>query len=408
MKSQNLDKKGSTYQRTSKLILAFLCASYLPLRAQEFKVFNREVQVHGWVSQGFVYTSRNNWLTMNTSSGSGAMTDMGLNMSVQIADNFRVGAQVYNRNLGQLGQYHPSLDWAYADYQFRPWLGFRGGKVKTVLGLYNDTQDLDFLHSFALLPQSVYPIDLRDATIAHTGVDVYGKIPLKHHFGDLAYTAYVGRRSDGIYSGYPYLLTQFGVYFSSYGGLQYGADLRWSTPLRGLLIGVSRLNQSITGKGIAFGFPAEEHSKQDWTNQFYGEFAHRGLQIDVEYRRYLRDQRIINGTAEDEDDVRGWYVSGAYRVRKWLEIGSYYSRYTITSTSSYANLTDTTLPYLHNYDKVVTANFDINRFWNLKIEGHFMDGYGNAPYPNGFYPQVNPQGFQPDTNALVLKTSFKF
>lgn len=130
MKSQNLGKQAGTYQRTSKLIFAFLCASCLPLQAQEFKVFDREVQVHGWVSQGFVYTSRNNWLTMNTSSGSGAMTDMGLNMSVQIADNFRVGAQVYNRNLGQLGEYHPSLDWAYADYQFRPWLGFRAGKVR--------------------------------------------------------------------------------------------------------------------------------------------------------------------------------------------------------------------------------------------------------------------------------------
>ena len=153
-------------------------------------------------------------------------------------------------------------------------------------------------------------------------------------------------------------------------------------------------------------FPATEHSKQDWTNQFYGEYAHGAFRIDSEYRRYLRDQSIINGTAEDEDDVRGWYVAGAYRINKWLELGSYYSRYTITST--FENLTDTSLPALHDYDKVVTGNVDLNRFWNLKIEGHFMNGYGNAPYPNGFYPQVNPQGFKPLTNALVVKTSFKF
>ena len=100
------------------------------------------------------------------------------------------------------------FDWAYASYQFKPWFAIRGGKVKTVLGLYNDTQDLDFLHTFALLPQSMYPTDLRDSTIAHTGGDVYGDIRLKNHMGILSYTAYAGHREDSKYGGYPYLLKQ--------------------------------------------------------------------------------------------------------------------------------------------------------------------------------------------------------
>jgi hypothetical protein len=44
----------------------------------------------------------------------------------------------------------------------------------------------------------------------------------------------------------------------------------------------------------------------------------------------------------------------------------------------------------------------------MKVEGHFMDGYGIALYPDGFYPQQNRQGFQPNTNALVVKTGFHF
>ena len=252
-----------------RLLFVLLCAGPATLSAQDFTIFDREVQVHGWISQGFLYTNHNNWLTTNSTAGSGAMTNMGLNMSSQLTDRFQVGAQVYDRNLGQLGQYHPALDWAVADYRFKSWLGFRGGKVKTVLGIYNDTQDLDVLHTFALLPQSVYPIDLRDTTIAHLGGDVYGTIPLKKRLGDLAYTVYAGHRSDSIYSGYPYLLSQFNVFFTRYGGLQYGGDLRWSTPVKGLLLGVSRMNQDINAKGTAFGFPATEHSKQDWTNQFW-------------------------------------------------------------------------------------------------------------------------------------------
>jgi hypothetical protein len=51
---------------------------------------------------------------------------------------------------------------------------------------------------------------------------------------------------------------------------------------------------------------------------------------------------------------------------------------------------------------------ELKKFWNAKIEGHFMDGYGSSIYPDGFYPQVNPAGFRPNTNALVLKTSVNF
>jgi hypothetical protein len=409
-------------RRIVELAVVCLWASQAVLHAQEFKVLGRMVQVHGFVSQGFIYTNDNNWLTMNTSQGSAAFTDFGLNVSSHLTDKLLVGAQVYDRNLGQLGQYHPSLDWAVADYRFKSWFGVRGGKVKTTLGLYNDTQDLDFLHTFALLPQSIYPTDLRDATIAHVGGDIYGNISFKHRLGDFSYTAYVGHRSDSIYSGYPYYLSSFGGHIESFGGLQYGADLRWNTPLKGLLIGASRMNEDITGKGSAIDpfnpgaglVPYSESSKADWTNQFYGEYTAGRFRIDSEYRRYWRNQELFSGTSESFADVRGWYVSGAYRICKRLQIGSYYSHYTISNvvtgalSAFYPPATDTGLPTNHDYDKVVTGRVDLNRFWNLKIEGHFMNGYGSGPYPNGFYTQVNPQGFKPQTNALVVRTSFSF
>jgi len=346
-------------------------------------------------------------------------------VSTSVTDKLRVGAQLYDRNLGQLGQYHPSLDWAVADYRFKSWFGVRGGKVKTTLGLYNDTQDLDFLRTFALLPQSVYPTDLRDATIAHLGGDVYGSLSLKHRLGGLAYTAYAGHRSDSIYGGVAYLAAQYQVYFSSYGGLQYGGDLRWNTPLKGLLIGISRMNEDVTGKAKAInplnpgaGFvPYSAVSKADWADQFYGEYTAGKLRIDSEYRRFVHDEQDQTADivlVEIYDDVRGWYVSGSYRVTKRLALGSYYSRYSVTSVARgllapYApHQTDTSLPANHVYDKVISARVDLKRCWNVKVEGHFMNGYEYSSYPNGFYPQVNPQGFKPNTNALVVKTGFNF
>jgi hypothetical protein len=399
----------------------FLCLGQVALHAQEFKLFDREVQIHGFASQGFIYTNENNWLTMNTSQGSGAFTDFGINVSTNVSDSLRVGAQLYDRNLGQLGQYHPALDWAVVDYRVKSWLGVRGGKVKTTLGLYTDSQDFDFLHTFALLPQSIYRIDLRDDTIAHVGGDIYGNVTLQHKLGDLSYTGYVGHRNDGEHGGYRYYFSSFGAQIKSYGGLQYGADLRWRTPLKGLLIGVSRMNEDITAKGSAINpfnpgeglVPYSEFSKSDWTNQFYGEYTKGRLRIDSEYRRYWRNQ-ILNGTSESFADVRGWYVSGAYRVCKRVQIGSYYSRYTIANVVTgalsvfYPSATDTNLPTGHEYDKVLTGRVDLNRFWYVKVEGHFMNGYGSGPYPTGFYSQVNPQGLKPTTNALVVKTGINF
>jgi hypothetical protein len=145
------------------------------LRAQfDFNVDGHQVQIHSFGSQGFFDSNENNFATMKTSEGSFGFTDAGVNIGTNITDHLHIGAQMYVRHLGALDDGTPRLDWAVADYKFKDWFGIRAGKVKTALGLYNDTQDLDFLSTWALLPQGIYPIDVRSATIAHEGVDVYG------------------------------------------------------------------------------------------------------------------------------------------------------------------------------------------------------------------------------------------
>jgi hypothetical protein len=380
------------------------------LRAQEFKVFEHEVQTHGWFSQGFVNSNDNNWMSMKTSSGVGSLTDMGMNLSSQLTDKLYVGAQVYSHNSGQLGQWHPTLDWAVMSYRFKPWFGIRGGKVKTAIGLYNDTQDQDFLHPFALLPQSIYPVDLRDSTIAHVGGDIFGDVSLPGKWGTLSYNGYAGHREDSKYGGYPYLLAPVGIHLTSYGGLQYGADLRWKTPLKGLLVGASRMNEDISGKGSFSGLPGippgpySETSKADWINQFYLQYSWRKLEFDAEYRRYWRDQSIFGGAFEIQTNVFGGYASLAYRFTKWLQLGSYYSQYYLKSGDYVLGPADG-----HTFDKVVTARFDFTKYVNAKVEGHFMNGIGvPGLYPDGFYTQVNATGFKPNTNALVVRTGFNF
>ena len=143
-----------------------------------------------------------------------------------------------------------------------------------------------------------------------------------------------------MYSGYPYLIRQWDTYLTDMGGLQYGADLRWNLPLRGLMAGASRLNQDISAHGTFVDFfnpsngiiPYFESSKADWSNQFFAEYRRGPFTLVTEYRRCLRDQIILNNTSEDISDVRAWYVSGTYRIGKRVSVGSYYSHYTVTET----------------------------------------------------------------------------
>lgn len=390
-----------------------LCASQNVVRAQDFKVLDRSVQVHGWFSQGFAHSDENNYLTMNTSSGSGAFTDAGLSMSTAITDQFRIGAQGYVRDIGKLGEGHPTLDWAYGDYRFASWFGVRAGKVKTALGLYNDTQDAEFLHTWAILPQSTYPLDLRSTTLAHTGGDIYGRISLRRA-GELNYTAYAGIRSFDKYGGIYYFSADQGIPIDSDSGHVEGGDVRWTTPLSGFMVGASGINLTEDRHGHAMppsslaGTTYTISPDPDHIISAYGDYERGPWHLNGEFRRELSVLKINFSSLPTPmfysgETSKSWFLSAAYRISKRLQIGTYHARFLVdhpdAPTDPYAN---------HIYDQTITARYDITRWWNFKLEGHFIDGYGDVYSAHGFYSRSNPDGLKPTTDLLVLRSGVNF
>jgi hypothetical protein len=219
-------------------------------------------------------------------------------------------------------------------------------------------------------------------------------------------------RVDSLYGGYIYLLEGVGIDMTKYGGLQFGGDLKWTTPVKGLLVGVSRMNENITGTGtynpgILFGGPSsvapyQEHSINDWADQYYGQYSIGNLTIESEYRRWWRNQEIFNNAFSVATDTRGWYALSSYRLSRMFQLSGYYSHLVANAQIPAAP------PNNHLYDKVVTLRFDPKPYWNVKVEGHFMNGYTGADYPAGFYAQNNPQGLKPNTTMLMIRTGFNF
>src|SRR5579871_3505880 len=105
------------------------------------RYFWRRFQVHGAFGQGFVYGSGNNYLSMNTNDGSARWSDGTINLTAAITDNFHAGLQLHSYILGQIGRANVQVDWAYGDYRVNGWLGFRGGKIKAPMGLFNEIAD---------------------------------------------------------------------------------------------------------------------------------------------------------------------------------------------------------------------------------------------------------------------------
>jgi hypothetical protein len=388
----------------------------------DFAVAGRNVQMHSFASQGFVYSNNNNYLTMKTSRGSAAFSDFGFNASTAITDKLRVGAQVFGRNVGELGNWRPEIDWAFADYRAKDWFGVRAGRVKTVLGLYNDTQDMAFLHTWALKPQSVYPVDVRGDTIAHIGADIYGNIEAKK-FGTFSYTLWGGKRPNDREGGYLYgfstssrmtnpdgsfrYVTSSTKNLTYYGGPVFGADLRWATPVKGLLVGASYMKQDITTTGqyvLPTTIPYRLVTINNPTTAFYAEYSIGDLRLAGEYRREVKTSAFnapSGAIIPGDENARSGYVSAAYRFSRWLEVGTYHSRF-IANWSAYHGD-----PMNHVFDQALTARFDLSKYVDLKLEGHFIDGAMiNSALGRGFYAAANPNGLKPNMNMMVLRLGF--
>lgn len=380
----------------------------------DFKIGDVPIQTHTFGSQGFLYSNQNNYLTTKSSDGSFAMTDGGANVSARITERFRAGAQVYISNVGELNRWHPQLDWAFGDYRFKDWFGVRAGKVKTTLGLFNDTQDTESLYNWALLPQSSYPVDLRDNTIAHSGVDLYGEIALRHA-GSLNYTAYAGQSGNNRRGGYYFSTLGTGAPIHSFDAKVAGADVRWATGISGLTTGVSfmRKDLSIVGQLLQSngytlpngGYPYSVQTNPEHIVSAYGEYSRGKVHLTAEYRRdhEMLDVQIAGASsAPSNESSHGWFAAGSYKLAKRLEIGSYYSAFYVDSPSTPEPAAN------HIFDRVISARFEVNRFVHLKLEEHFIDGYGDVYSAHGFYALSNPGGTKPTTNLLVIRTGFSF
>jgi hypothetical protein len=322
------------------------------------------VQVHGFVSPGFILTTNNNYLA-KSSKGSFEFNEVGLNVTAPVTDKLRAGMQLFARDLGPNGNYSFKADWFYLDYRFEDWLGFRAGRIKIPFGLYNEIVDVDAARVPILLPPSVYPLIGRDYLLAQTGIELYGRIDLRHA-GALEYRHYVGTTfiDKGEQSTTTTPVTNIDVPFVA------GERFIWETPVEGLRAAGSiealrfELDARIGNQPLNVTIPGFL-----WIGSL--EYAYEDLMLAAEYSRWRLGlvssiPALLPQQSQQVEQERA-YVMASYRIGK-VQPGVYYSSFVPDVRSRTATIASS------QHDVAATLRFDINSWWLLKLEGHYVTG----------------------------------
>jgi hypothetical protein len=366
------------------------------------------VEVHAFASQGFILTNNgNNYLATDTTRGSFQFSELGVNLTKNLTDRFRVGLQLFAQDLGPTGSYDIKADWFYLDYRFANWLGVRAGRVKIPFGLYNDSADIDSARVAVLLPQSVYPEENRNYLLAQTGGEVYGYAGMGAA-GALDYRAYAGTiflDTTTSTAGSPFAISNFNVPYVA------GGRLLWETPLDGLRVGGSiqalELDATIapttpptTGASTAalsanIQIPAV-------LSVASAEYVAGDLQLAAEYSRWFISENSSNAMLFPGSPTvtsERAYAMANYRASKWLQPGIYYS-------VMFPNVDDRSGRANVQHDVSTTLRFDINQYWLIKAETHYMIGTA------GLDPTLNNNAslstLQQAWGVFMLKTTAYF
>ncbi|MCP5046184.1 MAG: hypothetical protein GY940_03370, partial [bacterium] len=357
--------------------------------------------------------------------------ELGINFSTDINDKLRIGIQLAARDLGDTGNDKVMIDWAYADYRWRDWLGLRVGKIKLPHGFYNKSRDIDLLRTNILLPQSVYSDSFREPLTSLKGVGGYGEIPLKA-LGNISYQVLFGTMNIDRDS-------TVAKAVEVRGGLKverfdvkniYAWAAIWETPLEGCRIGISRLHHrlethtTLTGDLIiSIPFPpytliaaekgeAVTIDSPDLNFIVYSfEYTWKNLVLATEYfRSDLTLITRITGLEPSERKINsdGFYGSAVYRFSNWFEAGFYYSAF-------YNNRNDrdgTRTPYDPTFrafqkDTALSLRFDLNDHWIFKLEGHLING-ASSLFPQDNLNENGVPGFHKNWALLAAKMTFGF
>jgi len=315
-----------------------------------------------------------------------------------------VGAQGRYFTMGTFGN-SITLDWASGDYKFNDQIGVRFGKVKTPMGLLNETQDIDPSYMWSLLPQTVYNILSRNTFLAHLGGVAYGRVKVPNTKAKVDYRVFGGQIIESATD--PNIL--LGLQSSGFAlpngwtGPMVGATLN-IRPTPSFMFGAS--DQAFLGTWSAVatannGATSGTNGTPASSNYYYfAKYEKDKVMLAGEYFRQQYAYWYLFPTApalnnSGRVDQRAWYAMASYKPKDKLSVGAYYTQL-FDRAQSYG-------PGRYTKDLTLSSRYDFNQYVYAKAEQHIVSGEFV-----GYTPANNTNGLKPTTNMTILKLGVSF
>ncbi len=341
----------------------------------------KSLQVHGFLSQGFLHTSDNNLFGHSDDGISVDFRELGINGSWRVMPELQLALQVVWRNAGQTDKSDLRIDYGVADYSLysseSTLLGIKAGRVPTPLGLYNETRDVASTRPSVLLPQSIYFDRNRNIALSADGGYIYGE--QRSDYGDFVFTigivkprtgdpsfknAIVGNNS-GEMTGNTSWVTRLNYEWQSglvrlaitYGDLN--ADFRPGSDSK-LLPGSFKFNPLI--------FSAQ-YNAENWS--LTAEYAQRTIQL------------TNFGAFPDIKTIgESFYIQGTYKLTNYLEGLVRYDQLSVDKNdkngTKFASQSITGAPNYSRFAKDLTfgLRFSVTPSFLISTEYHRINGTG--------------------------------
>ncbi len=394
-----------------------LCLACVAAEAQDLRF-------GGFLSHGYIESSRYNYL-VNSEEGSFEFGEIGLNASWTPFDRTTLNGQFFAFELGRYGNYEPTIDYLFVDYNFRKEIGVRLGRVKREIGIYTHIQDIDAARASVLLPMGIYDQRYRDFSAWVDGAAVYGTVALapKIYIDYSIYGGWVGLKKDGGSGSYAATLISrkasdpaiesvdddinFGMQFwlgTPVPGLRFGAGTTTyfdisvvatgnvPAPPHLAFLGTLPLRLTVKDARQTFQQISAEYYISDWT--FIAE-VHRN------YSNFYSDTSVGGMIVEAGDDSAsnwGWYASAARRFGKFEGAATYTEYYPDYDQDDGSPLLG------YSRDLQFSLRYDVTDFWSLKIERHAVRGSGTLFNQFGQNPVLDEKSW----SIWAAKSTFSF
>ncbi len=385
-----------------------------------------DVDIHGFISQGFLQSDEYKFYYADTDDGTYEFNEFGINFATDLTDEVRLGMQLLAKDLGSIGNDKVVIDWAYADYAYRDWLSLLVGKIKRPMGFYNQARDIDATRTMIFLPESIYNEIYRDSYLSNKGAALYGSVP-----GGIDYTLLYGIMDIPVDGGVGLIpVTNMRATVDSVDiDNSFSADIKWNVPfLEGLTLTynftnwdfthiMSQMPNPATGAPLAGAY--QYNNKGEW-NLFGLEYSLSDFVFTAEHRIMDNDNslEIYQGpvlgwvdSPQYDADFEALYVMISYSFTDWFSAAVCYSAdyadsddkdgkeaeaaygYAINTLLLTTDPTGQGRPFkemTYLKDTSVSTRFDINDYWILKLEFHFMDGLKDVNFLESDDFRTNP------------------